>query len=155
MINHLLFTADPNPFLVRAFASYARLGPSADRRRTEVLRGSAGRPVTQQMNKRTTKNDQNRVNMQNKPNLRKTQMNAKPVPKETYGELPLRLHPQNKPKQTQFKANFKPAPTPASPFCFSLVLTTAIISPCRTGQYKNSLTGRWTTLPKRASTAPA
>ena len=43
-------------FLVRIFASYARLGPSADRRRPVVLRGSAVRPVTQQMSKRTTKN---------------------------------------------------------------------------------------------------
>ena len=42
-------------FLVRSFAADARLGPSADRRCTEVLRGPAVRPVTQQMRKRTTK----------------------------------------------------------------------------------------------------
>ena len=46
-------------FLARSFAAYARLGSSADRRCTEVLRGPADRPVTQQMRKRTTKKQKN------------------------------------------------------------------------------------------------
>ena len=61
-----------NLFLARNFASYARLGPSANRRCTEVLRGLDGWPVTQQMSKRTAKNKISTVlkeDMQNKPNL--------------------------------------------------------------------------------------
>ena len=104
MTQYLLFS-----FLVRSFASYARLGPSADRRCTGVLRGSAVRPVTQQMNRRTTKNSiKMGMNMQNKPNLRNDQINATPNLTNSYENKSLHRCGRNKPNQTQFKPKTKP-----------------------------------------------
>ena len=51
-------------FLVRSFAAYARLGPSANRRCTESTQKKAARPVTQQMRKRTTKKQKNAQELQ-------------------------------------------------------------------------------------------
>ena len=95
-----------SPFLVRNFVSYARLGPSADRRRTVVHRGSDGRTVTPQMSKKTTKNKKSIVleqNMQNKPNLCPFQA------KNSYYE---KKQTQSNPIQTQYKAIFTPKTTP-------------------------------------------
>jgi hypothetical protein len=101
--SNLLFSAELfldtslNPFLMRNFASYARLGPSADRRRTGVHRGSDGRPVTQQMSKRTTKNtDQNAIIMQNKPNFMPFLR-----PKSRFPQKTNPIQTQSNPKQTQ------------------------------------------------------
>ena len=52
------------------------------------------------------KSIKNNKEMQNKPNLRTTQMNLNFYPTTPYENKPLCSYPQNKPNQTQFKANF-------------------------------------------------
>ncbi len=107
---HLFLAINLLPlFLVRAFASYARLGPSADRRRTVVHRGSDGRTVTQQMSKRTTKNK----------NQSKWNELCKTNPIYAFFKPKTAIMRKNKPKQTQFKAKTNPIQTQSNPISLS------------------------------------
>ena len=112
-----LFSANSYPFLARNFASYTRLGPSANRRRTGVLRGLDGRTVTKQMSKRTTKNKKSTKmddDMQNKPNLygfyaknsdsAKKQTQTNPIQTQNKPIFTPKIRPQtkNKPNSNPF-----------------------------------------------------
>ena len=139
MIKYLLLTINLlSSLLVRpalrsfgeggSFASYARLGPSANRRRALAHRGLAGRPVTQQMSKRTTKNKKSirmEVKMQNKPNFMRfcavnddceeKQTQSNPIQTQNKAIFTTKNQPQTqyKPNQTQI---FRWPSHPNSPF---------------------------------------
>ena len=110
MTQHLLTINLLPIFLVRNFASYARLGPSF---KTLIysftyLLFNSPKPLGKGRSIKLN------VKMQNKPNFQNTQMNTNPVLIRPYENKSLRLHPQNKPNQTQFKPIFDLSATPQS-----------------------------------------